>query len=482
MTSAKITELSAAAFGAITQTKQSMPDGAPNFSDFMARESTVSQTLDTEKNSVSQTDARAAYEKSDKNGCENIAKDSDREQEKVTETKADDKEVADKVEEVTDDVTKKLAEELGVSEEEIKEAMEVLGLTVVDLMSQGNMAQLIAKVTSVESVEIVTDDSLFSQMENLTDEVTDALSQAADMLGMDLEEVVATVEQQPESMQPVETQGFVKEEAFSPQADQNMAEEPVARETETKVEISVDDQVSAEQTEGNEQKTQNTTANDGNDGNAAYRQQADGQERKDDAGKTEISHIGNTQNAVNMQEVPNAVNPLEQNVETADYPEMTEMPRTQEIIDQIAEHVSIHRSEQITEMEIALNPASLGNIHLHVESKAGTVSAQLIAQDQAVAAALESQLALLKESLEAQGMRVDAVEVTVASHAFEQNLDQQGKEKEEEAKNAAKRGQRRILDLDAVDAQAEADGELTQAEKLQMEMMRMGGNRMNFQV
>ena len=479
MTSAKITELSAAAFGAITQTKQSTPDGAPNFSDFMAKESTVPQTLDTEKNSVSQTDARAAYEKSDKKGCEKLAKDSDSPQEKVTETKAGDTEVTDKVEEVTDDVTKKLAEELGVSEEEIKEAMEVLGLTVVDLMSQGNMAQLIAKVTNVESVEIVTDDSLFSQMENLTAEVTDALSQAADMLGMDLEEVVACVEQPMESMQSVETQGFVKEEVLSQQADQNTAEEPAARETETKVEISVDDQVSAEQTDGNEQKTQNATANNGN---ASDRQQANGQEHKDDAGKTETSHIGNTQNAVNMQEVPNAVNPLEQNVETADYPEMTEMPRTQEIIDQIAEHVSIHRSEQITEMEIALNPASLGNIHLHVESKAGTVSAQLIAQDQAVAAALESQLALLKESLEAQGMRVDAVEVTVASHAFEQNLDQQGKEKEEEAKNSAKHRQRRILDLDAVDAQAEAAGELTQAERLQMEMMRMGGNRMNFQV
>ena len=59
--------------------------------------------------------------------------------------------------------------------------------------------------------------------------------------------------------------------------------------------------------------------------------------------------------------------------------------------------------KKLTSMEIALNPASLGSVNLHVSSKGGVISAQLYAQDEAVRAALESQVAALKESLEATG-------------------------------------------------------------------------------
>ena len=108
------------------------------------------------------------------------------------------------------------------------------------------------------------------------------------------------------------------------------------------------------------------------------------------------------------------------------------------------------------------------------------ISAQLYAQDEAVRAALESQVAALKESLEAQGMKVDAIEITEHSHQLEQNLDQNGGQ--QESAEAQKNSGRRLLNLDELPEEEAYEEEMTQAEKLQIEMMRMGGNKLNFQV
>ena len=89
-------------------------------------------------------------------------------------------------------------------------------------------------------------------------------------------------------------------------------------------------------------------------------------------------------------------------------------------------------------------------------------------------------MAALKESLEAQGMRVDAIEITEHSHQLEQNLDQNGGQ--QESAEAQKKSGRRLLNLDELPEEEAYEEEMTQAEKLQIEMMRMGGNKLNFQV
>ncbi len=78
-------------------------------------------------------------------------------------------------------------------------------------------------------------------------------------------------------------------------------------------------------------------------------------------------------------------------------------------------------------------------------------------------------------------MKVDAIEVTVAGHELEQNLDQSGQQAEQQAQEmAGRRNARRILDLNEIDGEESLE-EMSDAEKLEVEMMRMGGNRLNFQ-
>ena len=52
----------------------------------------------------------------------------------------------------------------------------------------------------------------------------------------------------------------------------------------------------------------------------------------------------------------------------------------------------------------------------------------------------------------------------------------------EESAEAQKKSGRRLLNLDELPEEEAYEEKMTQAEKLQIEMMRMGGNKLNFQV
>ena len=72
---------------------------------------------------------------------------------------------------------------------------------------------------------------------------------------------------------------------------------------------------------------------------------------------------------------------------------------------------------------------------------------------------MESQMSMLKENLESQGIKVDAVEITVQSHAFEGGQNLQGNNSQQE--KAGKEGKRH-LDLSSLDELS--DDELSEDE------------------
>ena len=83
--------------------------------------------------------------------------------------------IMDEAEEFAEEVKDVISEELGVSEEAIEEAMEILGLTILDLTDKTNLAQLVSKLTNCESnVELLMNDNfvdIASHIRNLTEEL-----------------------------------------------------------------------------------------------------------------------------------------------------------------------------------------------------------------------------------------------------------------------------------------------------------------------
>lgn len=340
---------------------------------------------------------------------------------------------------VMQQILQQITEQLGVSPEEVLQAMDALGISAEDLSQ--NMAALLSELTGTDQMAVLTDESLYTQVSDLANAVEQTIEELADTLGMDKEQLTTLL--QDSVKEPEEPVIVVEQESAAPVT--GMQQESTG---DQEVQTAAAMDIEAEQPRETKREE---------NGNMQQQQMQDMQKP-----------------AENLQQTQGSAIAAEQTTERFD------LQRTQKIIDQIADYVKIHSSEKLTSMEIELNPASLGSVNLHVSSKGGVISAQLYAQDEAVRAALESQVAALKESLEAQGMKVDAIEITEHSHQLEQNLDQNGGQ--QEGAEAQKKSGRRLLNLDELPEEEAYEEEMTQAEKLQIEMMRMGGNKLNFQV
>ena len=94
---------------------------------------------------------------------------------------------------------------------------------------------------------------------------------------------------------------------------------------------------------------------------------------------------------------------------------LTEDGIADKIIKQITDDIRLYAKADTTSLEIQLEPETLGKVGITVTSKAGTITAQLVVQNEVAKEAIESQMATLKESFASQDIKVDAVEVTIAS-------------------------------------------------------------------
>lgn len=101
-----------------------------------------------------------------------------------------------------------------------------------------------------------------------------------------------------------------------------------------------------------------------------------------------------------------------------------------EIVEQVVTKIRIRVMPETTSMDLQLNPENLGRVNLHVASTNGVATAVLTVENQFVKEALESQLVMLKENFNEQGLKVEDVEVTVADFGLKQQ-DEQAKEQAE---------------------------------------------------
>ena len=90
--------------------------------------------------------------------------------------------------------------------------------------------------------------------------------------------------------------------------------------------------------------------------------------------------------------------------------------------------------------------------------------------------ALEMQVATLRENLSQAGVKVDSVEVTIASHEFERNLEQ-NEQGHQQNPDESKKAPRRNLKLDSLD---ELSGLMSEEEALVAQIMRDNGNSVDF--
>lgn len=375
-----------------------------------------------------------------------------------------------KAEETEKEAVKEIADALDVSEEEVREAMEALGLTFMDLTNQADMAALVTRIMADgDSTAMLTDEGLFSAAVDLAGQITDLIQTNVTEL---TEELPADFSKLMDMM----TEAAVKEEA--PMEAEPLKQSVIAEgAVDTR---STDDGVSYEIINKTDESQTSSAA------------QKDGAEVQ----QTEVSHMSNEQadskesdSDGDMMNHADAHPMLHvQETDTAAAPEVPAAPESytqvdaQDIIDQIARHVRVENNAEFSEVEMSLHPASLGNIHLQVTAREGVITAQITAENEAVRDALSVQAMVLKEELNEQGLKIEAVEVTVASHEFEQNMQgENGENTEQMYEEQVKKETRRRVMISGLEEAEEllADEDLSEAERIRIEMMAKSGSSMD---
>ena len=361
----------------------------------------------------------------DKSSVTGLVKNADTSSISDVNSKADNKDVTDTVKEVCEDIKDAIKEEFDVSDEDIKVAMELLGLTALDLLSTAKVAELIEQLTGTDAITLITNEDMMQSFNNIINVVDEANADIAGMLGVKTEEVGIVLGQN--DIAPV-----VNSEDT---AKQDNVKESDAKNADDNINQTVDNQESLSEVLAKKI----TTESDGKaKNNMSESNEANNKVTYADVADNMISNITDTFADIITEGIST--------VKEAD------------IVNQVIDSVKLMASRELTSMEVMLNPEHLGSVHITVTARNGIVSAQIAAQNEQVKTALENQMVTLREQFESQGLKVDAVEITVMAHSFEagQNFGQS----ESERKQGESKVHRK-LDLSSFDDELEEDLEST---------------------
>lgn len=361
----------------------------------------------------------------DKSSVTGSAKNADTSSISDVNSKADNKDVTDTVKEVCEDIKDAIKEEFDVSDEDIKVAMELLGLTALDLLSTAKVAELIEQLTGTDALTLITNEDMMQSFNNIINVVDEANADIAGMLGVKTEEVGIVLGQN--DIAPV-----VNSEDT---AKQDNVKKSDAKNADDNINQTVDNQESLSEVLAKKI----TTESDGKaKNNMSESNEANNKVTYADVADNMISNITDTFADIITEDIST--------VKEAD------------IVNQVIDSVKLMASRELTSMEVMLNPEHLGSVHITVTARNGIVSAQIAAQNEQVKTALENQMVTLREQFESQGLKVDAVEITVMAHSFEagQNFGQS----ESERKQGESKVHRK-LDLSSFDDELEEDLEST---------------------
>lgn len=373
-----------------------------------------------------------------------------------------------------DELISTVAEDLNVSEDDLITAMENLGMVWTDLLNQQNLADVAIELNvSADSTELL----LNSDFQNALMDVNQILTDAAVKLGMDVNEFTDIVAQ----MTLVEPDEAVTLNELAGEALNSTVQTTEEAETADNGTVKADvvTKADAGQTKDKAYVVNENAVKSVDDDMDAAGSSQDFTGNSDSDGK-QADAEGNNGILFAQDTDANVMAELNADDVNADYrPYMS--TDTTELINQIVDNIRLNVSQDTTSIEMQLNPENLGRVYVHLSAKEGTVNAQFTATNEVVKEALEAQIVTLKENLNQAGVKVDAVEITVSSHEFERNLeqDQSREEQEGEYQEAAAKQRRRNINMSSMD---ELAGVMTEEESLVAQMMRDNGNSVDMTV
>ena len=333
---------------------------------------------------------------------------------------------------------------LQITPQQLEQVMEELGIKPGDLFDSTNIQKLVIALTEgADEFSMMTDANLFANVKELMGIANEITQEFASQMDMEL----------------TDAQDYLQQLTVNPE--------------EAPVQVVTEDDKMVELTDDNETLPTNEVVQE--DESIMTKESLEtGKQPEKREDSNEHGHQPDNQSFAQtvLDNLKNAVQNTKE-VQTMPYTTSAE-----HIMEQITQAVKLTMNQEMTEMELQLHPASLGNVRVQVAAKEGVITATFTTQNEMVKNALEAQMVVLKDNFESQGIKVEAVEVTVASHAFEQNLNGNTSNQTGEGAQEKKKTARRIDLSELTDESAEQL--LDEGDRIVADMMRKSGNTVDF--
>lgn len=393
---------------------------------------------------------------------------------------AEEGKMAELVQEIRDIVKKTLS----VDDETLDGALEMMGISVMDLLDNATLQQFVLLVDGgQEATDFLTDEGLLCDFMDLAAALEDFSLENADSLTAMMEQLETPVVFD----EFLQQQGMMAEEEATAAGTLLQAQEDTERPVILKEAVTGEADTAQKQelpemvekvtvSHSSEQVVESTAAKENMSQDSAF-----GNDFSEDSSALLYSEKGTEEPQQMVTPLfAEQLNGLQDDMANIWKPEMNTAQRMQQMIDivnQVSSQLRSSLSENVTTMEMQLNPESLGKVLFSVVSKAGVMTATFQVQSEDAKQALESQMFQLRETLEAKNLKVESVDVQISDFSFTQSNEA---EAQNQKQNEAARQGRRKFRFDTEEAENLEGVEKSGAEAVRRQIMRDTGGSIDF--
>lgn len=349
-------------------------------------------------------------------------------------------------------ILQQVMEQFGLTAEELNEKLNEFGMEATDLLSEDGLKSFFLSMKSAEVSDLIVDEGLNQEWNRFFNDVNEGMQQN----GMNWDDLSAYAKEQ-EADNVLDyvsrivsrtAEDFVKKDAMNQPDGMEMSADPDEPVVTVSDENPIKNQQNAPDSEMDENRDTYTFKGETHS-----------------AGENSLEE---KKNSHSENPVLQAVEQAFQNVQDISFAD--EIPVSgKEVIDQIVEQVRVKMNQDTTSLEMQLYPEHLGKIQINVVSKDGVMTARIIAETEAAKQAIEGGLTSLKESMEQQNLKVDAIEVMVSTTGFESGNEEQNSYEQQQSSRSGKK-------LDLSELQEDEDGK----EAAELEKMKYTGSSVSY--
>ena len=348
----------------------------------------------------------------------------------------------------------------GLDDEALAEIMAALGMSFADLLDMGSLKQFVMFINNTSDItDLLMDESMMSQLNNLADVIADIDIEA--LTGMTEGEFAKLLQDIADgSLTNTGSNPGTLQEAGTGQAADKTVTVEFVNEEDAQVTVNQENTAQYAATGKEAAASKETAVQDGSQQEGAKLAAGKEQAGTDNAGQAENFKQGTGSQAGGAmaegaqaeartpvhEEAFNHQAGFIQNfaqaaadVQDGAMPQQANMQTMINIVNQVVEQIKVTMGREMTNMQLQLNPESLGKVLVSVTSNHGVMTANFTVQSEEAKEALQSQMFALREALESRSLKVDAVEVEVSDFTFSQSSQADSQNQKEFEKGSGRR-------------------------------------------